>query len=58
MICCLFFVFFMVYLFLLCWVFITALGERGYFLVVLRGLLVAVASLVAEHGFSSCDTCS
>ena len=29
-------------------------GERGYSLVVACGLLIAVASLVAEHGFSSC----
>ena len=29
-------------------------GERGLLLVVVRGLLVAVASLVAEHGLEAC----
>ena len=42
--------------FWLCWVFIAVLGlfsscgERGLLFVVVRGLLIAVASLVAEHG--------
>ena len=34
-------------------------GERGLLFVVVHGLLIAVASLVAEHGlwgFSSCGT--
>ena len=31
------------------WVF-TSCGERGLLFVVVHGLLVAVASLVAEHG--------
>ena len=42
--------------FWLCWVFLAAHGlslvveSRGCSLVVVRGLLIAVASLVAEHG--------
>ena len=42
--------------FCLRWVFVAArglfssCGERGLLFVVVRGLLVAVASLVAEHG--------
>ena len=42
--------------FWLCWVFVAArglfssCGERGLLFVVVRGLLIAVASLVAEHG--------
>ena len=47
-----------IYLFIyfwLHWVFVAACGlsscgERGLLLVVVRGLLIAVASLVAEHG--------
>ena len=35
------------FIFWLCWVFVVA---RGLCLVVVRGLLIAVASLVAEHG--------
>ena len=31
------------------WAF-SSCGERGLFFVVVRGLLIAVASLVAEHG--------
>ena len=44
-----------IYLFWLHWVFIAACGlslvvaNRGYSIVVVRGLLIAVASLVAEH---------
>ena len=43
------------YYFRLCWVFIavrafSSCGERGLLFVVVHGLLVAVASLVAEHG--------
>ena len=52
--------------FLLCWVFVAihrlslALVSRGYSLVVVCGLHVVLASLVAEHGLwvhgvSSCD---
>ena len=29
-------------------------GERGLLFVAVRGFLIAVASLVAEHGLSSC----
>ena len=29
-------------------------GERGLLFIVVRGLLIAVAFLVAEHGLSSC----
>ena len=42
--------------FWLCWVitaargFFTSCGERGLLFVVVRGLLIAVASPVAEHG--------
>ena len=41
--------------FWLCWVFVAAwafsrCGERGLLFIVVRGLLIAVASLVAEHG--------
>ena len=45
-----------IYLFLLCWVFIAIHGlclvaeSRGSPLVVVRGLLIVVASLVVEHG--------
>ena len=45
------------YLFIwLCWVFVVerglffSCGERGLLLVAVRGLLIAVDSLVAEHG--------
>ena len=43
------------YLFWLCWVFVAArafssCSERGLLFVVVHGLLIAVASLVAEHG--------
>ena len=40
-----------------CWVFIVMLklslvvASRGYSLVAVRGFLIVVASLVAEHGF-------
>ena len=40
----------------LCWVFVAACvlfsscGEQGLLFVVVRGLLIAVASLVVEHG--------
>ena len=40
----------------LCWVFVAAhrflssCGEQGLIFVAVRGLLIAVASLVAEHG--------
>ena len=42
-------------LFWLCWVFIAAcrlsqVGSKGYSLVVVRGLLIEMASLIAEHG--------
>ena len=46
--------------FWLCWVFLAAHGlslvveSRGCSLVVVRGLLIAVASLVAEHGLQAC----
>ena len=42
--------------FWLCWVFVavgglfSGWGERGLLFIVVRGLLIAVASLVAEHG--------
>ena len=42
--------------FWLCWVFVAARGfssswdERGLLFIAVRGLLIAVASLVAEHG--------
>ena len=41
--------------FWLCWVFISvrafsSCGERGLLFVVVRGLLIAVASLVVKHG--------
>ena len=41
--------------FWLCWVFVAArafssCGERGLLFVAVHGLLIAVASLVAEHG--------
>ena len=53
--------------FWLCWVFVAACGassscsDRGLLFVAVCGLLIAVASLVAEHssrhaGFSSCGT--
>ena len=51
----LFILFYLFYLWL-CWVFVAArglfsgCGERGLLLVAVRGLLIAVASLVAEHG--------
>ena len=51
----LFFLFFF-FNFWLCWVFVAArgvfssCGERGLPSVAVRGLLTAVASLVAEHG--------
>ena len=53
-----FFFFFKFYLFYFwpCWVFVAARGlssgcsERGLLFVAVRGLLIAVASLVAEHG--------
>ena len=32
--------------------------ERGLLFVVVRGLLIAVASLVAEHGFQECKLSS
>ena len=32
------------------WAFFSSCGERGLLFVVVRGLLIAVASLVAEHG--------
>ena len=35
------------------WAF-SSCGERGLLFVVVRGLLIAVASFAAEHGFSSC----
>ena len=31
-------------------------GERGLLFVAVNGLLIAVASLVVEHGLSSCGT--
>ena len=40
----------------LCWVFVAACGlslvaaSRGYSFVAVRGLLIAVASLIVEHG--------
>ena len=54
-----YFFLFLKYLFIyfwLHWVFVAALrlfsscGERGLLFIVVRGLLIAVASLVAEHG--------
>ena len=57
------FIYLSIYLFIylwLCWVFIAVVGlhhglslvaaSGGYSFVVVRGLLIAVASLVAEHG--------
>ena len=50
---------FLIYLFIyfwLCWVFVAAHGlfsscsERGLLFIAVRRLLIAVASLVAEHG--------
>ena len=52
---CLWFVYLFIYIWL-CWVFIAVPGlfsscsEWGLLFVVVRGLLIAVASLVAEHG--------
>ena len=57
--------FWKIYLFIyfwLCWVFIavwrlfSSYGEQGLLWVVVHGLLIAVASLVAAHGFRSCGT--
>ena len=51
-----FFKFNFIYLFWLHWVFVVArglfssCGEQGLLFVVVRGLLIVVASLVAEHG--------
>ena len=36
---------------LLCVSFFSSCGERGLLFVVVHGLLIVVASLVAEHGF-------
>ena len=49
------FIYFIYFYFWLCWVFLAArafssCGERGLLLVAARGFLIAVASLVAEHG--------
>ena len=50
------FYFYFIYLFIylwLCWVFVAAFSscsERGLLFVAVCGLLIAVASLVAEHG--------
>ena len=48
---------FIIYLFIwLCWVFVAARGlslvaaSGGYSFIAVRGLLIAVASLAAEHG--------
>ena len=42
----------------LCWVFVSAqtslVVSRGYFLVAVHGLFIAVASLVVEHGALGC----
>ena len=52
---CLFFYFFIyTTYFWLCWVFVavwafSSCSERGLLFIVVRGLLIAVASLVAEH---------
>ena len=52
----LFFLIYFIYYFWLCWVFVAArglfssCGEWGLLLVAVHGLLIAVASLVAEHG--------
>ena len=53
--------FFKIMYFWLCWVFTASLRlslvvERngGYSLVVVRGLLIALASLVSQHGLSLC----
>ena len=51
----LFFILFNSLYFWLCWVFIAArafssCGEWGLLFAVVRGLLIAVASLVVEHG--------
>ena len=48
------FIYLSTYLFRLRWVFVAArafssCGELGLFLIAVRGLLIAVASLVAEH---------
>ena len=52
-----FYLFYFTYFyFWLCWVFVavrglsSSCGERGLLFVVVRRLLIAVASLVAEHG--------
>ena len=52
-----YFFFFKLIYFWLCWVFLAArvqafssCGERGLLFAVVRGLLIAVAFLVAEHG--------
>ena len=49
------YIYLFIYLFWLCWVFVAArafssCSERGLLFVVVHGLLIAVASLVAEHG--------
>ena len=47
--------YFFIFTFWLCWVFVAACGlfsscgERGPLFIAVRGLLIAVASLVAEH---------
>ena len=52
----LFFKLYLLICFWLCWVFVAACRlflvgmSRGYFLVAVHGLLIAVASLAAEHG--------
>ena len=46
--------------FWLCWVFgaarglFSSCGERGLLFIAVHGLLIAVASLVAEHGLQAC----
>ena len=50
------FIYFIYFYFWLCWVFVSAhelfssCGERGLLFVAVQGLLIAVASLVVEHG--------
>ena len=50
------FIYFIYFYFWLRWVFVAtcglfcSCGERGLLFVAVRGLLIAVASLVAEHG--------
>ena len=55
--------FFLILIFWLCWVFVAVCGlslvlaSGAYSLVAVQGLLIVVASLVAEHGLSCPTAC-